>query len=100
MGRDKDGVKAGIGGGSQRKWDPRTGVGLGDGGVVPETGAHTKDTVRKGTEPRLGSSSRGQTGSGGAQGTTVLRWGWTGPSGTAQRPATLARPGLVPALRW
>lgn len=36
------------------------------GGAVPERGAHTKGTVRKGTEPRLGSSSRAQTGSGGA----------------------------------
>lgn len=76
-GLDRDGQ----GRGQSRNWwrqseemGPKDGGGgvWGCGGVVPETGAHTKDTVRKATEPRLGSSSRGQTGSGGAQGTTVL----------------------------
>lgn len=42
MGRDKDGVKAGIGGGSQRKWDPRTGVGWGDGGLCLRQGRTQK----------------------------------------------------------
>lgn len=68
-------------------------------GAVPERGAHTKGTVRKGTEPKLGSSSRGQTDSGGARGITVLRWGWIGTGGTVGRLATISQPGLIPALK-
>lgn len=60
---------------------------------MPEKRVHTKGTMRKGMEPRLGSLSEGQTGSGGAQGMAVLRWGRTGTL------ATLPWPGPVPAQR-